>query len=61
MTRKELRAHQKAIRENAKRPIRVLCSGLGNQLFRSDEPKFKYKAVHVGANPERKLREGGGW
>lgn len=54
MTRSELRNYQQQIRENLRRPVRVLCSGLGNQLVRSDEERFKYKAVHVGANLRRK-------
>lgn len=54
MTISELRKHQQQIRENLRRPVRVLCSGLGNQLVRSDEERFKYKAVHVGANLRRK-------
>ena len=57
MTRDELRKHQQQIRENLRRPVRVLCSGLGNQLVRSNEERFKYKAVHVGANPMRKAAQ----
>lgn len=54
MTRNELQKHQQQIRDNLSRPVRVLCSGLGNQFVRSDEERFKYKAIHVGANPTRK-------
>ena len=57
MTRDELRKHQQQIRDNLRRPVRVLCSGLGNQLVRSNEERFKYKAVHVGANPMRKAAQ----
>ena len=57
MTRSDLRKHQQQLRDNLSRPVRVLCSGLGNQLVRSDEERFKYKAVHVGANPMRKAAQ----
>ena len=57
MTRNELRKHQQQIRENLRRPVRVLCSGLGNQLVRSDEGRFRYKAVHVGENLRRKAAQ----
>ena len=57
MTRDELRKHQQQIRDNLSRPVRVLCSGLGNQLVRSDEERFKYKAVHAGANLQRKAAQ----
>ena len=57
MTRSELRKHQQQIRESLRRPVRVLCSGLGNQLVRSNEERFKYKAIHVGANLRRKAAQ----
>ena len=57
MTRSELRKHQQQIRDNLSRPVLVLCSGLGNQLVRSDVEWFKYKAVHVGANLRRKAAQ----
>ena len=52
MTRSELRKHQQQIRENLRRPVRVLCSGLGNQLVRSDEERLALIAEVDFGGPE---------